>query len=641
MNKKEIIITAFLLLGLFGMLWLKLYFNQPVISYSGSSNIPELESKVEVFTDRYGVPHVFAENEQDLMFMSGYLTARERLFQLSLRASAGRGELASFLGDDLVSSDIYLRTFGIPSVARRITANTDKKTLSFLRAYCAGINKWIDESEDQLPIEFKILKSKPVKWKPSDVVASVRLMARELQQSWRIEIVMGLLVEKLGVEKVRELFPLDADDIKIVPIKTSLSSLFQSMKNSENQIRSIMHSDGSVMGSNNMVVGRPLTKSGKPILTNDPHLGTSQPAWWYEMHLKGGDINVSGICLPGLPLPVIGQNEFCAWGFTNVMADDMDFFVETLHPENKTLYKHKGEWKTIEEVEETIPLKSGGEKRIIIRKTVHGPIISDIHDLIEGSNTAVSMAWVGNRESNEIKALLEMSYIKNWEDYSKVVKQISIPGQNIVYADINGNIGWRPAVKIPIRKEGNSLIPRPGESGEYDWTGFVPFDEMPYLLNPDAGFIVTANNKTIDDSYPYYISNQFAPPSRAIRFTEMVTETKNITIEDVKKMLIDQLSPQSREITRYFLQSRSGTETGNLKFAYDLLADWDFIESPNSQAALVFHVAFSHLLKNIYGDELNEIEDGILEDFLEMPMVPIRSLLALLRSGSSSWFDNV
>lgn len=641
MSKNKSAILVLLLAGVLISVWVKSYISAPHISYEGIHNIPGLKESVDVYTDTFGTPHVFTKNKEDLFFAAGYLVARERLFQLSMRASAGRGELAFFLGDDLVSSDIYLRTFGIPSIAKEIASETDQQTMLLLELYCAGINAWIDETSDSLPIEFKIIGSKPVKWTPIDVIATVRLMARELQQSWRTEIVMGALVEKLGAEKVRLLFPLDSDDIKIVPQGASFSSLFQSMKQSEAEIRTLLKTNGSVMGSNNMVTGGGRTKSGKPILTNDPHLGTVQPAWWYEMHLKGGEVNVSGVCLPGMPLPVIGNNEHCAWGFTNVMADDMDFFVETIHPEDQSLYRHREEWKKIESHVETIPLKSGGEKQITIRKTVHGPIISDIHSLLKDAKTAVSMAWTGHGRTNEIKALLEMAYIKNWDDYSAIIEQIGVPGQNIIYADVEGNIGWRPAVKIPIRIEGNSLLPRPGDTGKYDWNGFVPFKEMPYLFNPPAGFIVTANNKTIDDSFPYYISNQFAPPSRAVRFTEMVTEADNITVEDVKRMQMDWLSPQAREISGYFIKARSGDEKGNLDIAYNMLAEWDYVEAPDSPAALVYHTAFNHLLENVYGDELESVGDGILEAFVAMPMVPIRSLLALLRVGSSDWFDDI
>jgi len=641
MSKKQAPIFAILIAAVLVSGWIRSYIAEPNISYNGIYYISGLKDEVEIYTDAFGTPHVFAKNKEDLFFSAGYLTARERLFQLSVRASAGRGELALMLGDELLADDRYLRTFGIPAVSKEILSETDAETVSLLQVYCNGINAWIDETADRLPIEFKIIGSKPVKWTPVDVIATARLMARELQQSWRTEIVMGALVEKLGSEKAKALFPLDSDDVKIVPQDVSFSSLFQSMKQTEENIRNLLNTNGSVMGSNNMVTSGRLTKSGKPIITNDPHLGTTQPAWWYEMHLKGAGINISGVCLPGMPFPVIGQNEHCAWGFTNVMADDMDFFVEKVHPDNPDLYQHKGEWKSFQIRTETIPLKSGGEQKIKIRETVHGPVISDIHSQLKHAKTVVSMAWTGHHKTNEIKALIDMAYIKNWDDYSKIIEQIGVPGQNIVYADVDGNIGWRPAVKIPIRIEGNSLLPRPGHTGEYDWSGFVPFDEMPYLLNPSSGFIVTANNKTIDDTYPYYISNQFAPPSRAVRFTEMVKAADNITVDDVKRMQMDWLSPQAREISRYFIHARRGNERGNLKIAYDMLAEWDFVEAPQSSAALVYHVAFNRLLENVYGDELSLVGEGILKAFVAMPMVPIRSLLAMLRSGESVWFDDM
>ena len=407
MSKKQAPIFAILIAAVLVSGWVRSYISEPNISYNGIYYISGLKDEVEIYTDAFGTPHVFAKNKEDLFFSAGYLTARERLFQLSVRASAGRGELALMLGDELLADDRYLRTFGIPAVSKEILSETDAETVSLLQLYCNGINAWIDETADRLPIEFKIIGSKPVKWTPVDVIATARLMARELQQSWRTEIVMGALVEKLGSEKAKALFPLDSDDVKIVPSDVSFSSLFQYMKQTEENIRNLLNTNGSIMGSNNMVTSGRLTKSGKPILTNDPHLGTTQPAWWYEMHLKGAGINISGVCLPGMPFPVIGQNEHCAWGFTNVMADDMDFFVEKVHPDNPDLYQHKGEWKLFQIRTETIPLKSGGEQKIKIRETVHGPVISDIHSQLKHAKTVVSMAWTGHHKTNEIKALID------------------------------------------------------------------------------------------------------------------------------------------------------------------------------------------------------------------------------------------
>ena len=609
--------------------------------YDGKIELPGLIGDVDVYTDNYGAPHVFAQNELDLFYSSGFLMARERLFQMSLSAATGRGELSAFLGDDLLSSDIYLRTFGIPNVAQKLISDIDDKTLKFIQTYCNGINDWIDQSKDNWPVEFLIIGSDPIKWTPQDVVALGRLMAYDLQQSWRVEIVMGALVEKYGETKVKSLFPNNPDDITIVPPQAKFGLIFDRISKEEKKLRLLLNMDGSVMGSNSWVVSGDRTKSGKPILANDPHLGTKQPSWWYEMHLKGGRLNISGVCLPGMPLPIIGQNEHVAWGFTNVMIDDMDFFVETLNPDNLKYYKHGNDWREISYRKETIPLKSRGDTTIIVRSTHHGPIISDIHSLLKGSDKVVSMAWVGHYQSEEISTLIKMAKIRDWDDFSLAVKSFSVPGQNIVYADKRGNIGWRPAVRVPIRKDGQNLLPRPGHDPDYDWKGFVPFEEMPFLFNPEKGYIGTANNKMVDESFSHYISNQWASPSRIKRIEELIESSNSIDIDFVKKMHMDQKSHIAKEITDFFLKAKTGTETGNLSKAFGLLSNWDFIESENSAAALVYHFGLNSLLRNLYGDELNQLGEDYLENFVNQPMVPVRSLLALLRDGKSDWFDDI
>ncbi len=628
-------------LALATVLVFKYTFHLSLPKYSGKETLPGLQDSVEVYTDGYGVPHVFAQNELDLFYTSGYLMARERLFQMSLSAATGRGALAAFLGDDLLSSDIYLRTFGIPSVAQKITANMDEETHTFIEAYCDGINDWIDQSKGNWPVEFRIIGSSPLKWTPFDVVANSRLMAYELQQSWRAEIVMGALVEKFGVEKALALFPNDPDDITIMPPQAHLSTIFESISREEKKLRTLLNMDGTVMGSNSWVISGQGTQSGKPILANDPHLGTKQPSWWYEMHLKGGRFNISGVCLPGMPLPVIGQNEHAAWGFTNVMIDDMDFFVETLNPDNLNQYRYGDAWRKISFRPETIQLKSGGDTTIVVRLTHHGPIISDIHPLLKGSDKAVAMAWAGHYVTEELSTLIKMAEIKDWDGFSSAVETFSVPGQNIVYADKYGNIGWRPAVRVPIRKGGQNLLPRPGHDPTYDWHGFVPFEEMPFLFNPEEGYIGTANNKTIDDSFPYYISNQWASPSRIKRIEEMLDSENQVDVNFVKTMQMDQKSHNAKEITQYFLKVKTEDESGNIAEAIELLSSWDYVEDESSAAALVYHFSLNQLFKNVYGDEMAELGETYLENFINQPMVPMRSLLTLLREGESEWFDDI
>ena len=635
-------IARFFLVGLvFSIILFKYMFHVSLPQYSGSKQLPGVDDSVEVFFDEYATPHVFATNEKDLFYVSGYLMARERLFQLSLSAASGRGELSLFIGDDRLSSDIYLRTFGIPFIAKELDKKLDDKTRKLLFAYCQGINDWIDESENNWPIEFRILRSKPIKWKTSDVIAFSRLMAYELQQSWKGEIILGALVEELGIKYAKGLFPNDPDDIMIATPYNNMGAFYNKISKEERKIRSLIGMDGTVMGSNSWVINGNKTESGKPILSNDPHLGTKHPSWWYEMHLKGGKFNISGVCLPGMPIPIIGQNENAAWGFTNIMIDDMDFFIEKINPNNPNQYKHDNSWKEITIRKETIKLKSGSDTTITVRSTHHGPIITDIHGSLKNSKKQISMTWSGHFMSDELPTLIKMATIKNWDDFSDAVKTFSVPGQNIIYADINGNIGWRPAVKIPIRKNAKNLLPRPGEDSSYDWNGFVPFNEMPFLLNPKKGFIATANNKTIDDSFPYYISNQWASPSRIKRIEEMLKDKTSTNLDYMQEIQMDQKSHLALEIVNHLLKTKSNDNNKWLNKGRNILSEWDFIESPNSKGALVYHYILNALLKNIYGDEMNKIGENYLIDFVNQPMVPVRSLISLLRAPNSIWFDDI
>ncbi|MCH7762238.1 MAG: penicillin acylase family protein, partial [Candidatus Marinimicrobia bacterium] len=583
MKSKSARATILILIALY--LFFRWYFFPPLPTYSGSQQLVGLQEKVDIYTDEYGVPHIFAENEKDLFFTVGYIIARERLFQLSTVASAVRGELAAFFGDNALEDDIYLRTWGIPSISQKIVDGYNEETMMIAEAFCNGINAYIDEAGSRLPVEFKILRQKPIKWRPSDLAGHGRLMAHDLQQSWKAEIMFGLIQLYYGAEKTAELMPAYENHWPIIAAQ-EMNNIWEQFSEAvwdrEQSMRNILGTNGMSIGSNSFVISGNLTQSGKPLLMNDPHLEFSQPGVWYEIHLNGGRFNVSGVCLVGLPVPIIGQNEHCAWGFTNIMADDIDFFIEKMHPENSHLYFYGDTWREMDIVEQSIPLQNGRDTTIVIRSTVHGPIISDIHPLLKNSEMAVSMSWTGHWETSELSALIKLNTMKNWDDFSSAARDFSVPGQNIVYADIEGNIGWRPAVKLPVRKDGNNLLPRPGHLPEYDWKGTVPFEEMPYIFNPEKGYIVTANQKTIDDSFPHYISNMWADPSRAMRMEELINEKKIIGVDDIKDIQGDITSSFARELTPYILNTEKGNETGNLKTAFDLLKNWDGNESAES-----------------------------------------------------------
>ena len=638
------ILQAILLILVLTFIGIRVYLYHPLPKYSGKKIIKALQKPVDVFTDEYGVPHIIADNETDLFFAAGYIAARDRLFQMSMVAFAVRGELSSALGDDFIGSDIYLRTWRINAVSKKIEKNLDKDTYHILSTFCDGINMRIRELGKNLPVEFKIMGIKPLLWEPSDVIGYARMMAHELQSSWKTEVVYGAIVENFGLEKFKEIYPnysKEQPTIAHLLNNNDLTPLYTSVMKNEEKVRDLLGFSSPFYGSNNWVISGDKTESGKPLLANDPHLGFLQPPRWYEMHLKGGRFNVSGICIAGIPVPIIGQNENCAWGFTNVMIDDVDFFIEKTDPSNPNKYLSDDRWLDMEIIEETIPLKDGGDTTIVIRVTKHGPVISDIHPLLKEGNATVSMAWTGHRETNEMSTFLGLNKMKNWDDFTEAVKSFGVPGQNMVYADVNGNIGWRPAVYIPIRKEGSSLLPRPGHDPDYDWKGKVPFDKMPFLYNPKKGFISTANNKTIGDEFPYYISGLWADPSRASRIEEMLLSMDQMTVDDMKSVQLDMTSNYAKEIVHYFTDTETGDETGNLKKAYDFLKNWDGYEGAESPAALVFNSASIQLVKNVYGDELDLLGEGYLESFIGLKYIHSRNLRDMLANGTSSWFDNI
>ena len=637
--KNKIIITV-LGLAMLGLYW---YLYHPLPKYSGHKSIKGLNRPVDIYTDTYGVPHIFAENEEDLFYAAGYYAARDRLFQMSIVNYSVRGELSYAFGDDFISSDIYLRTWRIHDTAKRLVGELDKETVDLMVAFCAGINYRIQEVYNDLPLEFKISGMKPLAWNPSIVTGYARMMAREMSQSWKPEIVFGAIENFFGKEKLAELYPdYDSSHPTIAGNNSLLNGdYFTSILKEELKLQDVLGYNSSFSGSNNWVVSGKRTKTKKPFLANDPHLKFSQPARWYEMRLKGGRFNVSGLCLAGIPLPIIGQNKNIAWGLTNSMVDDMDFFIETINPDNPNEYLYDGNWKKMKIIKESIRLKNDRDTTITIRLTHHGPIITDIHALTKNENLEISMAWTGNWLTKEIDALLGLSLATNWNEFSNAVKNYGVPGQNIVYADTKGNIGWRPAVYVPIRKEGSSLLPRPGNDPKYDWNGRVPFNKMPYLYNPESGFIATANNKTIGDSFPYYISGLWADPSRAQQIVNRLDTMDQATIEDMQSIQLDYTSQFAKEITPVLLSVKTGDETGIVKEALNILENWDYVEDVESKGALIFHSIMRQLTISLFADELQLIGDNYLKAFTSIKYLHSRNLRKILFEGNSSWIDDI
>ncbi len=641
-NKKKIFSLAAVILS---VLTLSLYnwFQHPKLKYEGEIKISGLKNSVDVYFDQWAVPHVFAKNSKDLFYAAGYLAARERLFQMSMVALAVRGELASVLGKEFLKNDIYFRTWRINETAKKLSQNLSDSTIEILLMFCAGINARIEEIKRDPPIEFKILGFDPPYWDPAVVTGYARMMAWELQSSWEQEVLYGAIISYFGKDKLEEIIP--GYDRQKPTIATEnfkmFKPIFDVVLDYEKFSRQIFGQPSSDFGSNSWVVSGSKTKTGKPILANDPHLAFRQPTRWYEMHLKGGMFNTSGLCIAGIPVPILGQTERCAWGFTNVMTDDLDFFIEKVNPKNPNQYLSDKKWKQMSRKAETIKIKGEQDTTIIIRETAHGPIISDLHPLLKNKSSVMSLKWTGHWETNEMDAFINLNSMKNWEDFTKALKNFGVPGQNVVYADIDGNIGWRPAVYVPVRRNADSFVPRDGTISLNDWKGRVPFDEMPYLFNPPKGYIATANNKIIGKKFPYYISNLWADPSRADQIVYRLDTMKNITMDDMKSIQLDQTSKFAIETLPHFLMTEIGNEEGNLKKAYRFLRSWDGVESVDSEATLVFHSIIRNLVIGIYGDELSLLGQNYIDSFMGLKYLHSRNIREILKTRTSSWIDNI
>ena len=638
MKKKTLLLGSFFLIFL--IISLNVWLEPPLPQYEGVKTLP-VKEKVDVFTDTYGVPHIFAKNEPDLFFTAGYIAARDRLFQLSMVSLAVNGELASVLGSDYVKTDIYLRTWKIRKTANDLVKNMKPENRRIFESFCNGINYRIKESLNDLPIEFKLLRFKPRTWDPETVAGYTRMMAHEMQGSWKPEIVFGAVHDFFGKEKLLDLLPSGEYDIPTIVKDFEKNDIYSEIIKQETVLRNILGDHTADIGSNNWVVSGKRTKTGKPFLANDPHLAFTQPPRWYEIHLKGGRFNVSGACIAGIPMPIIGQNERTAWGFTNSMVDDLDFFIEEINPKNLNEYRHDGEWRKIKVEEEKVSVFGGKDTVVQIRSTHHGPIVSDVHSLLKERGEAVSMAWTGHWITNEMDAWVNLTTMKNWNDFSDGLRDFGVPGQNIVYADIEGNIGWRPAVYVPLRREGFSMLPRPGNSSDYDWFGKVPYEDMPFLYNPESGFISTANNKTIGENFPYYISGLWADPSRAKRIRSELEKNNDVTIEDMEALQLDYHSEFGKEILGHLRTYSTNFSDEGLIGAIDILHAWDGVESENSIGALLFHVFIRNLTINLYKDEFLLLGPEFLDTYLSLKYIKDRKLRELFSYKKSSWIDNV
>lgn len=622
-----------------------------------TKSFPQLEGEIKsemlidsvyIYRDENGIPHIFAKNEHDLYFALGYVTAQDRLWQMDLSRRIASGRLSEIFGTQTLEIDKLFRTLGLADIAQKMQRYLSEKSIEILKSYSDGVNYFIRTHKGKYPIEFELLRYEPEEWMISDCLLITRLMAWQLNFSWLAEPVFSEILSRVGEEKFKKLIPKYPETAPLI-IKKYIPSTSKFVE-ANIKFREIFGLPSEGFGSNSWVVSGEKSVTGKPLLANDPHLPFSLPSIWYQVHLNDGKMDMVGVCIPGTPGIVIGRNNYIAWGLTNVMLDDTDFYIERLDS-SKTKYLYNGKWFELKVREETVKVRGKGEYKFKVLSTHRGPIISDVYefgfteyipkpDAKFITSQAVSMQWTGNLISDEILAFYKITHAKSWDEFKEGLKFFTVPAQNFIYADIYGNIGYYCAGKIPIRKNLNPLLLNPGETDEFDWVGFVPFNEQPNVFNPPEHFIATANNKVVGNNYPYYISYLWEPESRIIRINEVLTSKEKFSVDDFKKLQLDYFSHYAKEMTPYIIKAFENVEIKEPLVSEGLryLKNWNFNFSRDDIAATIFSSFLISLMKNTFEDELGP---ELYKRFIFYSGIPVRILKQLVVEGDTLWFDDV
>lgn len=630
------VLAALLILAVVGALgWGAWMIWRGFPDHEGELRLAGLSGEVVIQRDRWGVPHLFAREARDLLFAQGYVHAQDRLWQMSFHRVIAGGRLASLFGEAALPADRYLRTLGIRRSAERDLALLEPETVALLEAYVAGINASLAEQAGKPPVELAVLGVPMEPWTPLDVLAFAKLMSMNLSLNSSLELLRAKLGAEVGAETAARFlppYPADAPVIlppKIVPPAAAQPNEALAAARLSAFLPTVMNPI-AVGGSNAWVVAGSRTASGKPLLANDTHLGLSMPSPWTMngLHQQGGGFDVEGFSLPGVPFVVMGQNARLAWGVTNLNADVQDLFRETLdHNENPTHYHFRGEMRPVTVIHERLAVKGGAEVDLPVYLTHHGPLM---HGVTPGHQVGgpFSLAWPALDGSRLLDAMRRLNLASDWTSFREALSRWDSPSLNFVYADVDGNIGYQSTARVPRRAAGQEgTWPVDGASGEAEWLGLIPFEEMPSSLNPEQGFYATANNKVVGPDYPYLLTMDWPPADRARRITELLASGQGLTAEDMAHMALDTLSlPAGR--MRPALLAAAQAETELQSQALALVADWDLRFEANSSGATIYQVWLDELLLAVVADELSGDLFREVQPILASPSPLLEAVLA-------------
>jgi penicillin amidase len=671
------------------------YLRRSLPQIDGTTTVAGLSAPIEIIRDADAIPHIIAAGKLDGLFGLGYAHAQDRLWQMEFQRRIGHGRLSEVLGAATLPQDRFLRTVGFGRAARTAWATTPEWAKQQVNAYVAGVNAFISTHHGAgLPPEFTLLRFEPEPWTGVDVLVWVKMMAWDLSGNYSFELLRHDLIAAVGAERMNELMPPYAiDGLSILPphaapvdtngahasaavrtfgaaatgrpeglhadpLGSWAAALTASVSQGAPAVRDFLLGGAMTegLGSNNWVVDGTLTPTGKPLLANDPHLGTRLPSTWYLAHISAGAFDVIGGTFPGIPAVALGRNRSIAWGATNVAADVQDLYREHLDA-GGTHSEFRGAQEPVTVIPETIVVKGAAPVTLSVRVTRHGPLISDAINANNAASTAkpkpqplepLAFRWTAlDPDDGTLPAFLKMNEARNWTEFTRALEGYTVPSQNFVYADVDGHIGYYAPGHIPLRASGDGSRPADGWTGDAEWTGWVPFDELPHLFDPPEHVIVTANHRPAPASYRYNLGLEWTEPYRAERIVDRLRETSKFTADDFARIQADTLSLHAKALLPVLLSHVRAAEARDQP-ALDRLRQWNFDATGESAAAALFQAWFLHLTPVLVADDLGPAAAELYQGkFSFVSRFLVNTLAAPVAAGpgvrptDSPWCDDV
>ncbi|SEG17412.1 penicillin amidase [Thermomonospora echinospora] len=626
-------LVVLLVLVLLLTLWVVWTVRRSFPDLDGEAKLPGLRAEVTVHRDKWGIPHLYGDSGEDLMRAQGYVHAQDRFWEMDFRRHVTSGRLSELFGETTLDTDKVVRTMGWRRVAEQEVPLLSPRTRRYLDAYAQGVNAWLKEhgNTSTQSLEYAVLGFQrsgytPEPWTPADSVAWLKAMAWDLRSNMEDELGRALAATKVDKARVDQLYPAyDFDRFPSIvtggkvkddafqpegdaaPAGSARSrAIAPILENVTRAIRAMppmMGNGAPGIGSNSWVVAGSRTTTGKPLLANDPHLAPHMPSIWYQAGLHCTRVSeecpfdVTGFTFSGVPGVVIGHNARIAWGFTNLGPDVSDLYLEKV---TDRTYEYKGAQEPLQTRVEEIKVAGSDPVRLTVRSTRHGPLISDVMDDAKtaGQGMAVAMSWVALEPRPTADAIVAMNAAQNWEQFRAAAKLFEVPAQNLVYADVDGNIGYQAPGRIPVRAKGDGTWPVPGWTGEYEWTGYLDFDELPTVYNPKAGYIVTANNAAVGPQYQHLLTKDWSYGYRADRIDELVASTAKMDAGAMSRIQMDSRNGFAPTLVPHLLRV-GGPDV-------ELLRGWNFDQARDSAPAAYFNAIWRHLVIGAFNDELPE-----------------------------------